>query len=77
MRCRRSDEEMRESSLRSAKQDAYDSICPPLNRAERRTAKGRMLIAQAEAAALRAEVNFLRDELAFSTNQPGDKPTGD
>lgn len=66
MDCRRymSDEDMREERLRRARMDAYDSVCPPMNRAERRTARGRMLVAQAEAAALRAEVEFLRGELA-------------
>ena len=54
---------MREESLRSARQEAYAAVCPPMNRAERRTAKGRMLVAQAEAAALRAEIEFLRSEL--------------
>jgi len=54
---------MREEALRSARQAAYSAVCPPLNRAERRTAKGRMLVAMAEAAALRAEVEFLRREM--------------
>ena len=54
---------MREEALRSARQEAYSAICPPMNRAERRTAKGRMLVAMAEAAALRAEVEFLRREM--------------
>lgn len=56
--------EMRKASLDCQKRAAYNAICPPMNRAERRTAMGRMLIAQAEAAALRAEVAFLRRELA-------------
>ena len=55
-----SDKELREQRLAHAKDRAYSEICPPMNRAERRTAKGRMLVAQAEAAALRAELDFLR-----------------
>jgi hypothetical protein len=54
---------MLEAQLDYERRTAYDAICPPMNRAERRTAKGRMLVAQAEAAALRAEVEFLRREL--------------
>lgn len=73
MRCRPmpTEEEMREESLRSAKQEAYAAVCPPMNRAERRTAKGRMLVAQAEAAALRAEVEFLRRELTPNAEVSG------
>ena len=56
--------EMRKANLDCQKRAAYNAICPPMNRAERRTAIGRMLVAQAEAAALRAEVDFLRRELA-------------
>lgn len=63
MRRMPTEEEMREAQLRCEKQAAYDAICPPMNRAERRTTKGRMLVAQAEAAALRAEVEFLKREL--------------
>lgn len=58
-----SEQEMREANLDYAKRSAYEAICPTMNRAERRTARGRMLVAQAEAAALRAEVEFLRAEL--------------
>jgi len=58
--------EMRKAQLSYEKQAAYDAICPAMNRAERRTTKGRMLVAQAEAAALRAEIEFLRRELAYN-----------
>ena len=57
--------ELRQRQIEYEKQCAYDAICPAMNRAERRTAKGKMLVAQAEAAALRAEVEFLRRELAI------------
>jgi hypothetical protein len=61
-----SEEELREDRIRSAKSRAYAEVCPPMSRAERRTAKGRMLVAQAEAAALRAELELLRSELTPS-----------
>ncbi len=57
------DEEIRADELDLARRRAYEAVCPPMNRAERRTAKGRMLVAQAEAAALRAEVEFLHAEV--------------
>ena len=60
---RPTEEELREQQLEYAKSKAYAEICPPMSRADRRTAKGRMLVAQAEAAALRAELEFLRREL--------------
>ncbi len=63
-RSRLSDEQIREMNVEMCRQEAYDAICPPMNRAERRTARGKMLVAQAEAAALRAEVEYLRSELA-------------
>ena len=49
--------------LESKRLQAYSSVCPPMNRVERRTARGRMLVAQGESAALRAEVEFLQEEL--------------
>lgn len=49
--------------LESKTRTAYDSICPPMSRAERRTARGRLLQAQAEIAALRVEVDYLRSLL--------------
>ena len=55
-------EEIRDENLAIKKRDAWNEVCPPMSRAERRTAKGRMLIAQAEAAALRAEIEFLKQE---------------
>lgn len=58
------EEEMREYNLKAATEEAYYAVLPKhMSRAERRTAKGRMLVAQAEAAALRAEVEFLKSEL--------------
>lgn len=60
-----SDQEMREANLEEVKQRAYTGIIGhAMSRAERRTAHGRMLIAQAEAAALKAEVEYLKSELA-------------
>ena len=73
MRCIPTEEETREAQLNYKRTEAYDAICPPMNRAERRTARGRMLLAQAVAAALRAEVEFLRRELADSYSLPGTK----
>lgn len=58
-----SEEMMREMALQSARDFAYSQVCPPMNRQERRTARGRMLVAQGEAAALRAENEFLKREL--------------
>lgn len=55
----------REINLSAAKQYAYDRACPSMSRAERRTARGRMLVAQGEAAALRAENEFLKSELGM------------
>ena len=57
------EQQMLEFGLQSARWNAYTAICPPMNRADRRTARGRMLVAQAEAAALKAEVEFLREAL--------------
>lgn len=60
----KTDEQWREEAIDQCKADAYYAVCPRgMNRADRRTAKGKMLVAQAEAAALRAEVEFLREEL--------------
>lgn len=69
MDCRRykSAEQLREDEINQRREDAYQSVCPPMNRAERRSAKGKMLIALAEAAALRAEIEFLKEE--SSTNK--------
>jgi hypothetical protein len=60
-----SEMEIQEINLRSEKQAAYDAVCPAMSRADRRTAKGRMLVAQGEAAALRAENAFLKSELGM------------
>jgi hypothetical protein len=61
----RSEAEVLQEGIESARQMAYNDICPPMSRAERRTAKGRMLIAQAETAALRAENDYLREQLGL------------
>lgn len=68
MDCRRykSDEQLRDEEIEYRREVAYQSVCPPMNRADRRSARGKMLIAQAEAAALRAEVEFLKKELSCS-----------
>ena len=61
MRCRQPTEaEMHASNIEDARARAYSAVCPNLNRAERRTAHGRMLVAQAEAAAMKAELEYLR-----------------
>ena len=43
--------------------DAYYEIVGNLNRAERRTAKGKLIVAEAEIAALKAQNEFLRQAL--------------
>lgn len=58
-----SDKELRQMAREYAYRNAYEEVCPPLNRAQRRSAKGRMLVAQAEAAGLRAENEVLRQQL--------------
>lgn len=52
--------EMHASNIEDARARAYSAVCPNFNRAERRTAYGRMLVAQAEAAAMKAELEYLR-----------------
>ena len=59
----KSPDRCRAEQLEHEKRQAYADVCPPMNRAQRRTARGRMMVAQGEAAALRAEVEFLRQEL--------------
>lgn len=59
-----SEKQMLEFGLQHVRQEAYQAVCPPMNRADRRTARGRALVAEAEAAALRAENIFLREALA-------------
>ena len=60
--------ESREEALIRVRIGAYNNICGNLNRAERRTTKGRLLVIQAEYAALKAENDFLREELAQYRN---------
>lgn len=63
MRCREpSEAEMRERDRAHAREQAYAGVAH-LNRKERRTAHGRMLVAQAEAAALRAENEILKRQV--------------
>ena len=57
----RTQEEIDSCHISYLRDKAYDEICPRLNRAERRTAHGRMLVAQAECAAMRAELEYLRE----------------
>ena len=58
-------EAMRRREVHEARCAAYDAyVTPGMNRAARRTAKGRMLVAQGEAAALRAELEVLRRQIA-------------
>ena len=66
MRCTcNHDQVSREDILHEVRQSAYESVISwQMSRAERRTAHGRMLVAQAAAAALKAEVEFLKNELA-------------
>lgn len=67
MRCRKelSEAELHAEQISMLREQAYNDVCyPMMNRKERRTAKGRMLVAQAEAAALQAEVDYLRQVLS-------------
>ena len=57
----RTQEEIDSCHISYLRNKAYDEICPRLNRAERRTAHGRMLVAQAELAAAQAELEYLRE----------------
>jgi len=57
----RTQEEIDASHISYLRNKAYGEICPQLNREERRTAHGRMLVAQAECAAMRAELEYLRE----------------
>lgn len=59
-----SPELMRHREISEARERAYEAyVSPWMNRAARRTAKGRMLVAQAEAAALKAELEVVRRHL--------------
>ena len=55
-----------EEIFEDAKQQTYASYCPPMNRKERRTAKGKLLIAQAELAVARLE---LKRALTLATGE--------
>ncbi len=52
----------RDDRLQQRMDEAYSSICPPMNRAERRTARGKLLVAQGKIAALEAKIKFLEEE---------------
>ncbi len=59
-----SPEFMRQREIEEARCRAYDAyVTPGMNRAARRTAKGRMLVAQGEAAALKAELEVVRRQI--------------
>lgn len=49
--------------------EAYNDVCSHLNRAQRRTAQGRLVVAEAEIARLRAENEALREALAQEDDQ--------
>ena len=49
--------------LHEIRESAFKDVVPQMNREERRTAKGKMLVAKGEAAALKAENEYLRAEL--------------
>ena len=49
--------------IEDLRHNAYYSVCPPMNRKERRTARGQLLVAQGEAAALLAENEYLKEKL--------------
>ncbi len=55
---------MRDRRLQDRKETAYGWEVPEMNRKERRTARGRVLVAEAEARSLQAENEFLKEELA-------------
>lgn len=52
----------REERLQSAMDAAYSRVCPQMNRAERRTAKGKLLVALGKIAMLEAKLKFLEEE---------------
>jgi len=54
--------------IEDLRREAYYSVCPPMNREERRTARGKLLVAQGEAAALRAENEYLKQQLEEARN---------
>jgi hypothetical protein len=61
---RESPEFMRQQEIADARCRAYEAyVSPWMNRAERRTSKGRMLVAQGEAAAMKAELEILRRQV--------------
>jgi hypothetical protein len=65
MRCRPepTDAEFLQEKIARSTADAYQSIVGTMNRAERRTARGRQLVAQGLAAALQAENDILKDRI--------------
>lgn len=58
-----SESELMAMDRQYAYDNAYSAICPRLSRGQRRSAYGKMLIAQAEAAGLKAENEVLRKQL--------------
>jgi hypothetical protein len=58
-----SEADMRRLELDDVRNNAYAPIAH-MSRAERRTARGRQLVAEAEARALRAEIEILRRRIA-------------
>ena len=65
MRCRPepTDAELLREQIDRNKTYAYQSIVGTMNRAERRTARGRQLVAQGLAAALQVENDILKDRI--------------
>lgn len=57
----------REDALNEAMDTAYSEVCPPMNRAERRSARGKLMVAQGQIAALKAKLAFLEAELRDRT----------
>lgn len=55
--------QMQAHNVEYLREAAYSNVCPPMNRAQRRTAKGKMFVAQGELAAHQAEMYYLRDRM--------------
>lgn len=58
----------RDDRLQSTMDIAFNGACPRMNRAERRTAKGKLLVVRGQLAALEAKIKFLEEEKLETQN---------